>query len=127
MSKKKNRYYSPREMESFLDGDVVTVDVNNLFGSNDISLEELQEEVQEETELEEKEFESIPNFGKVANCKRVNVRKFPNTNSEVLDILVVGEEVEILGKSAEEWYQVSINNRTNGFIMERYIDAVWEN
>ena len=57
----------------------------------------------------------------------ISFRKFPNTNSEVLDILVVGEEVEILGKSAEEWYQVSINNRTNGFIMERYIDAVWEN
>ena len=72
---------------------------------------------------------SIPVFattGKVVNTNEVRFRANPSAeqNSEILDKLSKGTEVEILGKE-NGWYKVQYNSKT-GYISGDYIEEVPE-
>lgn len=73
------------------------------------------------------EFEAIdpicePIFGNVTNERRLNIRKAPNIDSEVLYVEKPGAELMIdLNYSTEEWYSVYNNAGVNGFCMKEYV------
>lgn len=59
--------------------------------------------------------------GKVSNCTKLNVRKDPDINADILFIIDKDTEVVIDNEeSTEEWYKVIVNEQ-EGFCMKKYI------
>lgn len=60
--------------------------------------------------------------GKVVNCKKLNMRMEPiTTQNNIIDILDVNEEVEIIGRAANGWYQVKTKDNLIGYVSNKYI------
>lgn len=60
--------------------------------------------------------------GFVSGCKRLNVRKRPNINSEVVCVIDDGTEVlAIKSDSTNEWFEVVAANGEKGYCMKKYI------
>lgn len=73
-------------------------------------------------------FKSVTNVsssgytGKVINCKKLNIRKEPiTTQNNIIGTLDVNEEVEILGRAANGWYQVKTKDNLVGYVSNKYI------
>ena len=63
-----------------------------------------------------------PVIGKVIGCKKLRVRKQPNTSSQVLSEILVDSEVNIdLSKSTNDFYKVCTEAGVDGFCMKDYI------
>ena len=63
-----------------------------------------------------------PVIGKVTGCKKLRVRKQPNTSSQVLSEILVDSEVNIdLSKSTNDFYKVCTEAGVDGFCMKDYI------
>lgn len=103
--------------------------------------EEPETEVEEETVEEERpiegqivipEVESEPvvepenrKFGKVSNCKKLNVRKLPSRDAEIISELVEGSEVMIDEKdSTALFYKICTEHGIEGFCMKNFIKVV---
>ena len=74
---------------------------------------------------EEADYVDLTNkTGIVFGCDRLNVRKEPSINSEVIYQFSRGMEVEIFNdKSVEEWYYVCNAAGIEGYCMKKYIDS----
>lgn len=60
--------------------------------------------------------------GFVSGCKRLNVRKEPNINSEVVCVIDDGTEVLVVkSNSTNEWFEVVAANGEKGYCMKKYI------
>lgn len=60
-------------------------------------------------------------FAKVANCARLNIRKDPNKNSEILTIVNLGDCVEVdPDNDTSSWYHVFVGD-IEGYCMKAYI------
>lgn len=60
--------------------------------------------------------------GEISGCKKLNVRKHPNPNSEVVCELPVGSKVEIDEESSTgEFYKVCNSAGVEGYCMKSYI------
>lgn len=69
---------------------------------------------------------ALPNTvkGTVAHCAKLNVRKSPVVNSEIVCVLDVQSEIEIdVKKSTENWFYVCSATGVEGYCMKQYIDA----
>ena len=69
---------------------------------------------------------TLPNVvtGVVAHCAKLNVRKSPVVNSEIVCVLDAMSELKIdVNKSTENWYYVCAANGAEGYCMKPYIDA----
>lgn len=63
-----------------------------------------------------------PLIGKVSGCKKLNIRKEPNRESDVLDVVLEGSEVMIdESKSTDDFYKVYTESGLEGFCMKQYI------
>ena len=60
----------------------------------------------------------------VANCKRLNVRKKPDMNSDVLEIIVENDEVEIEELNNSDFYKVITSSGVSGFCVKKYISVL---
>lgn len=78
--------------------------------------EEVEAPVVKEEAPEVKPVESKK--GKVINCERLNVRKGPSTDYEVVSVLTVDTVVPI-AKEGKEWYRVP-----GGYVMAKYIKTI---
>lgn len=78
---------------------------------------EVKEEVKEEIKEEPKPVTKVSR-GKVVNCERLNVRKGPSTDTEVVNVLVVGTVVELVNKG-KEWHRTK-----EGYVMAKYIKVM---
>lgn len=60
---------------------------------------------------------------KVANCKKLNVRKKANKESEILTVLTVGDRIELKSSqnSANPWAKID-TGEVVGFVMKEYIE-----
>lgn len=61
-------------------------------------------------------------FGVVSGCSKLNIRKSPSPNGNV--ICAVDEKTElmiILEESTSEWYKVCNSAGLNGFCMKKYV------
>ena len=62
--------------------------------------------------------------GVVVGCEKLNVRKEPSINSEVVFQFPCNMEVEILvDKSTEDWFYVCNAAGIEGFCMKKYVDS----
>lgn len=74
------------------------------------------EEVVEKVEKVE-EVKADPKKGKVIDCERLNVRKGPSIDDEVVAVLKVGTVVIIEpAEDTKEWYKTP-----SGYVMAKYI------
>lgn len=78
----------------------------------------------EVTENESVSVEATNPVGVVVGCEKLNVRKEPSINSEVVFQFPCNMEVEIfVDKSTEDWFYVCNAAGIEGFCMKKYIDS----
>lgn len=78
-----------------------------------------EEEIKNIDEAEQSE-ESI---GIVANCQRLNIRKEPSIDSEVVGVIEVSNELAIdMVNSTDEWFAVCTVDGVEGFCMKMFIE-----
>lgn len=64
-------------------------------------------------------------FGKVSNCKKLNVRKLPSRDVEIVSELVEGSEVMIDEKeSTALFYKICTEHGIEGFCMKQFIKVL---
>lgn len=67
----------------------------------------------------------IQKFGKINNCKKLNVRKLPNRDAEIVSELVEGSEVMIDEKeSTALFYKICTEHGIEGFCMKQFIKVL---
>lgn len=82
---------------------------------------DVQEPVQETPVTETK---PEPVIGVVIDCAKLNIRKKPNTNGEVLCTVNVGSKLTIKNADAPgNWYKVTTENGVAGFCMKKYVSV----
>ena len=102
--------------------------------------EEPETEVEEETVEEERPIEGqttisevepevpaaeIRKFGKINNCKKLNVRKLPSRDAEIISELVEGSEVMIdENESTALFYKICTEHGIEGFCMKQFIKVL---
>ena len=63
-------------------------------------------------------------FGNVANCEKLNIRKVPSRNGEIITVIPAGTEVMIsMTNSTSEWYNICTCSGIEGFCMKQYIQV----
>ena len=83
---------------------------------------EPETESETDTELPPEEPESI--WVKVTSKSNLNLRKEPNTTSQVLTSLPNGTKVEVI-EELDDWYKVTYKGHT-GYINSKYVKVVEE-
>lgn len=64
-------------------------------------------------------------FGKVSNCKKLNIRKFPSRDAEIISELIEGSEVMIDEKeSTALFYKICTEHGIEGYCMKDFIKVV---
>ena len=102
--------------------------------------EEPETEVEEEAVEEEQPLEGqttipevepevpaaeIRKFGKINNCKKLNVRKLPSRDSEIISELVEGSEIMIdNNESTALFYKICTEHGIEGFCMKQFIKVL---
>ena len=67
--------------------------------------------------------EATKPIGVVVGCEKLNVRKEPSINSDIVFQFPCNMEVEIfIDKSTEDWFYVCNAAGIEGFCMKKYID-----
>ena len=67
----------------------------------------------------------IRKFGKINNCKKLNVRKLPSRDAEIISELVEGSEVMIDEKeSTALFYKICTEHGIEGFCMKQFIKVL---
>lgn len=62
--------------------------------------------------------------GIVANCTKLNIRKGPSTNAEILGVVNVDSEMKIdMDKSNDKWFYVSTAVGIDGYCMRDFVNA----
>lgn len=95
-------------------------------------VEELYEKIEEdktaeevtvtEEQQEETQNQPEPVYGVVHNCAKLNVRKQPSKDSEIVFVLNEGSEVSIDEEnSTEEWYSITHVSGVEGFCMKQFV------
>ena len=64
-------------------------------------------------------------FGKVSNCKKLNIRKLPSRDAEIVSELIEGSEVMIDEKeSTALFYKSCTEHGIEGFCMKQFIKVL---
>ena len=64
-------------------------------------------------------------FGKVSNCKKLNIRKLPSRDAEIVSELIEGSEVMIDEKeSTELFYKICTEHGIEGYCMKNFIKVL---
>ena len=64
-------------------------------------------------------------FGKVSNCKKLNIRKLPSRDAEIVSELIEGSEVMINEKeSTALFYKICTEHGIEGYCMKNFIKVV---
>lgn len=63
-----------------------------------------------------------PLIGKVSGCKKLNIRKEPDGEAEILDVISNSSEIMIdESESTADFYKVYTESGLEGFCMKQYI------
>ena len=64
-------------------------------------------------------------FGKISNCKKLNIRKLPSRDAEIVSELIEGSEVMIDEKeSTALFYKIYTEHGIEGFCMKQFIKVL---
>lgn len=68
------------------------------------------------------ETETVMASGVVTDCRKLNIRKEPDPNADVISVIPVSTEVIIdVEASTDDFYKVCIAAGVEGFCMKKYI------
>lgn len=68
--------------------------------------------------------EPTRSYAKLGKVNRIaNMRVTPNTTADILDVVMIGAKVDILGTD-RNYYKVSYNSNT-GYILKNCVDEIW--
>lgn len=101
--------------EETVEEQVVEAVEENAEEAVETPVEETTEEVVEEASDDE-----ILDIGVVTDCLKLNVRKQPSKDAEVLKIIDALTEVVIL-KEVNDFYEVALKTGESGYCMKKYI------
>lgn len=101
--------------EETLEEQVVEAVEENTEEAVETPVEETTEEVVEEASDDE-----ILDIGVVTDCLKLNVRKQPSKDAEVLKTIDALTEVVIL-KEVNDFYEVALKTGESGYCMKKYI------
>lgn len=101
--------------EETVEEQVVEAVEENTEEAVETPVEETTEEVVEEASDDE-----ILDIGVVTDCLKLNVRKQPSKDAEVLKIIDALTEVVIL-KEVNDFYEVALKTGESGYCMKKYI------
>ena len=95
-------------------------------------VEELDERIEDNNEAEEEnqkqeetQNQPEPVYGVVHNCEKLNVRKQPSKDSEIVFVLNEGSEISIDEEnSTEEWYSITHVSGVEGFCMKQFVTTL---
>lgn len=60
--------------------------------------------------------------GVVCDCKKLNIRKAPNKDSDVVEVVSAGAELTIAKHSVDKpWYRVTTADGIKGFCMREFV------
>lgn len=104
----------------------------NNYNKPETVVENVEGVVEETTQnapvVEETPKDEAPNeiysYGVVANCEKLNMRSKPSKQADVVCILTKGDKVKV-GRCEGDFYEVSVDNGTegfNGFCMQEFIE-----
>jgi len=60
-------------------------------------------------------------IGTVSNCQKLNIRKFPNSNAMIMDVLKEGTKVTVDEENSTDGYYAVKYKNISGFCMKQYI------
>ena len=65
-----------------------------------------------------------PIIGHVVNCSKLNVRKDPDADAEILGTIIAGSEVMIdESESTDDFYNICAASGFEGFCMKQFIEV----
>ena len=76
--------------------------------------------VADETTDVEDEAVVTPTIGIVCNCERLNVRKQPSTDSNILCVINEGDELQVVAENGE-WVNVCTSAGIEGYCMSKFV------
>lgn len=85
-----------------------------------------REETKPVDEVSEEVKETKQVIGVVSNCERLNIRKIPRKDADVLCILEVGSEVTVVDlriDTTSEFYKVITGAGIEGYCMKEFIEV----
>ena len=89
---------------------------------NKMSNNKKESKIEKTSIIEEVSEQEKPVQGLVSGCKRLNVRKKPSINSDVVCVIDDGTEVLVIkSDSTNEWFEVVAVNGEKGYCMKKYI------
>lgn len=63
-------------------------------------------------------------FGKVANCEKLNIRKSPSLESDILEVAFKNDKLSVnLDNSVSGWYAVTTASGCSGYTMVQYVET----
>lgn len=75
------------------------------------------------TSIENRSLESNMTIVVVANCKKLNIRKEPNLNGEIIDVLNSGDILEKTGTFVSDSFsEVRLLSGVYGYAMTKYLE-----
>ena len=93
--------------------------VNSVIEKPVIEEQMIEEQVVEESIVEEP---VVFKTGIVIDCSKLNVRKEPNANAQVVTVINVEEKVTINEKeSTKDFYKIYTANSIEGYCMKKFI------
>ena len=91
----------------------------NVEEGKEMSDKDITKNVKEVEEVKEPEIKK----GIVRNCELLNVRKEPNTDSDIIKVINHGDEINIIkedkGIISNDFYKT-----TDGYVMKKYIKII---
>ena len=91
----------------------------NVEEGKEMSDKEVTKNVEEVEEGKEPEIKK----GIVRNCELLNVRKEPNTNSDIIKVINHGDEINII-KEDKGIMSADFYKTTDGYVMKKYIKII---
>lgn len=68
--------------------------------------------------------EEVTVIGHVANCEKLNIRKEPSKNADIIHTVKVGTEVTVdYAESTNSFYKIYLPSGAHGFCMREYIEV----
>lgn len=68
---------------------------------------------------------SVESIGVVANCSRLNIRRYPSAEADIVCEIKAGTEVMIVeDESTDEFYKIYTMTGLEGFCMKNYINVL---
>lgn len=91
--------------------------------TNEVVNDDILEVERDRKAVVEPEIEPV--YGRVVDCSRLNIRKKPTVNAEVLVTIPRDAELVLdLIKSNEKWFKVCTSAGVEGYCMKQYIVIV---